>query len=171
MLCEKPLGRDADEAYEIWQRAAATGVKHMCAFNYRFVPAVRLAREMIDAGELGEIHHFRGRYLQDVGRRPAARRPGGSTERRPDRARSATSALTSSTSARYLVGRSRPFGALAHVIPSAPAAQVDDAFAAASSSSTARSARSRRHGCARAANRLAFEINGSRGRLRSTSSA
>ena len=39
----------------------------MCAFNYRFVPAVRLAREMIEAGELGEIHHFRGRYLQDWG--------------------------------------------------------------------------------------------------------
>src|SRR5439155_9733154 len=34
-------------------------------FNYRFVPAVRLARELIDAGELGEIRHFRGRYLQD----------------------------------------------------------------------------------------------------------
>ena len=65
VICEKPLGRDADEAYEIWRRVAATGVKHLCAFNYRFVPAIRLAREMIDAGELGEIRHFRGRYLQD----------------------------------------------------------------------------------------------------------
>ena len=67
VVCEKPLGRDAEESYEIWQRVAATGVKHMCAFNYRFVPAVRLARELIDAGELGEIRHFRGRYLQDWG--------------------------------------------------------------------------------------------------------
>ena len=67
VVCEKPLGRDADESYDIWQRVAATGVKHMCAFNYRFVPAVRLARELIDAGELGEIRHFRGRYLQDWG--------------------------------------------------------------------------------------------------------
>ena len=67
VICEKPLGRDADESYEIWRRVAATGVKHLCAFNYRFVPAVRLAREMIDAGELGEIRHFRGRYLQDWG--------------------------------------------------------------------------------------------------------
>ena len=65
VICEKPLGRDADEAYEIWRRVAATGVKHLCAFNYRFVPAVRMAREMIEAGELGEIRHFRGRYLQD----------------------------------------------------------------------------------------------------------
>ena len=37
----------------------------MCAFNYRFVPAVRLAREILEAGELGEIYHFRARYLQD----------------------------------------------------------------------------------------------------------
>ncbi len=65
VICEKPLGRGADESYDIWKRVAATGVKHLCAFNYRFVPAVRLAREMIDAGELGEIRHFRGRYLQD----------------------------------------------------------------------------------------------------------
>jgi predicted dehydrogenase len=65
VICEKPLGRDADESFDIWRRVAATGVKHLCAFNYRFVPAVRLAREMIDAGELGEIRHFRGRYLQD----------------------------------------------------------------------------------------------------------
>jgi predicted dehydrogenase len=67
VVCEKPLGRDAAESYEIWQRVAATGVKHLCAFNYRFVPAVRLARELIEAGELGEIRHFRGRYLQDWG--------------------------------------------------------------------------------------------------------
>jgi predicted dehydrogenase len=65
VLCEKPLGRDAAESFDTWQRVAATGVKHMCAFNYRFVPAVRLAREMIAAGEIGEIHHFRGRYLQE----------------------------------------------------------------------------------------------------------
>ena len=65
VLCEKPLGRSADEAYEIWSRVAATGVKHLCGFNYRFVPAVRLARELIEAGELGEIRHFRARYLQD----------------------------------------------------------------------------------------------------------
>ena len=67
VVCEKPLGRTAEESFEIWERVAATGVKHLCAFNYRFVPAVRLARELIDAGELGEIRHFRGRYLQDWG--------------------------------------------------------------------------------------------------------
>jgi predicted dehydrogenase len=65
VICEKPLGRDAAEAYDTWQRVDATGVKHMCAFNYRFVPAVRLARSIIESGELGEIFHFRGRYLQE----------------------------------------------------------------------------------------------------------
>ena len=65
VICEKPLGRDADESFAAWQRVAATGVKHMCAFNYRFAPAIRLAREIIDAGRLGEIRHFRARYLQD----------------------------------------------------------------------------------------------------------
>jgi predicted dehydrogenase len=67
VICEKPLGRDAAESYETWQRVQAAGVKHMCAFNYRFVPAVRLARQIIDSGDLGEITHFRGAYLQEWG--------------------------------------------------------------------------------------------------------
>jgi predicted dehydrogenase len=67
VICEKPLGRTAEESYDTWKRVDAAGVKHMCAFNYRFVPAVRLARELLEAGELGEIYHFRGRYLQEWG--------------------------------------------------------------------------------------------------------
>jgi predicted dehydrogenase len=43
----------------------AAGVKHMCAFNYRFVPAVRQVRHFIEQGLLGEIYHFRARYLQE----------------------------------------------------------------------------------------------------------
>ena len=100
MICEKPLGRDADESYDIWKQVAATGVKHLCAFNYRFVPAVRLAREMIEAGELGEIRHFRGRYLQDWGDDPsldtwrfASRRGGVGSARRPRHARGRPRAL------------------------------------------------------------------------------
>jgi len=65
VICEKPLGRDAVESHRIWKKVETTGVKHMCAFNYRFVPAVRLAREMLETGALGEIYHFRGRYLQE----------------------------------------------------------------------------------------------------------
>jgi predicted dehydrogenase len=70
VVCEKPLGRNADESFDIWQRVAATGVAHMCAFNYRFVPAVALARSMIKSGELGEIRHLRASYLQDWGNDP-----------------------------------------------------------------------------------------------------
>ena len=71
VVCEKPLGRTADESFEVWRRVAATGVKHLCGFNYRFVPAVRLARELIEQGDLGELRHFRGRYLQDWGDDPS----------------------------------------------------------------------------------------------------
>ena len=76
VVCEKPLGRDADESFEIWKRVEQAGVVHMCAFNYRFVPAVRLARQLIEQGELGEIRHFRGRYLQEWGATDA--KPGAS---------------------------------------------------------------------------------------------
>ena len=67
VLCEKPLGRDADESLAVWRAASTAGVKHMCGFNYRFLPAVRLAREMIASGALGEVRHFRAAYLQDWG--------------------------------------------------------------------------------------------------------
>jgi len=63
VLCEKPLGRNADEARAMLDAAEAAGVVHMCAFNYRFFPAIRLARELIAAGEIGEISHFRSRFL------------------------------------------------------------------------------------------------------------
>jgi predicted dehydrogenase len=65
IMCEKPLGRDADESHRMWAAATKAGVTNVCGFNYRFVPAVRLAREMLEAGELGEIYHFRGRFLQE----------------------------------------------------------------------------------------------------------
>jgi predicted dehydrogenase len=42
----------------------------MCGFNYRFVPAVRLAHDLVEAGEIGALVHFRGRYLQDWGTDP-----------------------------------------------------------------------------------------------------
>src|SRR5919106_4417093 len=57
-ICEKPLGRDAAESHETWQRVEAAGVKHMCAFNYRFVPAVRLAGGMDEGGGSGGSTHL-----------------------------------------------------------------------------------------------------------------
>jgi predicted dehydrogenase len=63
VLCEKPLGRDATEARRLWLEAERAGVVHMCGFNLRFLPAIRLARELVEAGELGEPVHFRARFL------------------------------------------------------------------------------------------------------------
>ncbi|MDQ6917855.1 MAG: Gfo/Idh/MocA family oxidoreductase [Candidatus Dormibacteraeota bacterium] len=65
LLCEKPMARDAAEAKQMLDAARRAGVKHMVAFNYRFVPAVRLAYDLIHTGRLGEIRHFRAAYLQD----------------------------------------------------------------------------------------------------------
>ncbi|HRW04418.1 MAG TPA: Gfo/Idh/MocA family oxidoreductase [Caldilineaceae bacterium] len=65
VLCEKPLGRTAEESKEMWDAVAKTGVKHMVAFNYRFVPAVRQIRKIVESGALGQIYHFRAQYLQE----------------------------------------------------------------------------------------------------------
>ncbi len=65
VICEKPLARNAEEARRMLEAVQRAGVKHACAFNYRFVPAVRLARQMIEQGRLGRIYHFRARYLQE----------------------------------------------------------------------------------------------------------
>ena len=65
VLCEKPLARSAEEAKQMLDAATKAGVKHMVAFNYRFVPAVRQMRELIESGALGQIYHFRAVYLQE----------------------------------------------------------------------------------------------------------
>ncbi len=65
IFCEKPLARTAEEAKEMLDAATKAGVKHMVAHNYRFVPAIRLARNLIDSGALGQIYHFRAVYLQE----------------------------------------------------------------------------------------------------------
>ena len=63
VLCEKPLAASADVAHRIWREVEAAGALHQCAFMYRFIPALALARQMVAAGELGEILHFRARFL------------------------------------------------------------------------------------------------------------
>ena len=60
---EKPLAPTAEAAYRVWQAVEAANVRNMCAFNYRFFPALQLARRMIDGGELGEILHYRSNFL------------------------------------------------------------------------------------------------------------
>ncbi|ELZ66881.1 oxidoreductase [Haloferax prahovense DSM 18310] len=65
VFCEKPLAPTLDEAKAMRDAARAADGVAGCAFNYRFVPAIRYAKGLIEDGELGEIRHVRGRYLQD----------------------------------------------------------------------------------------------------------
>ena len=65
ILCEKPLARTAKEAATMLEAVTKAGVKHAVAFNYRFVPAIRMAKDLIMSGKLGQIYHFRAVYLQE----------------------------------------------------------------------------------------------------------
>jgi predicted dehydrogenase len=65
VICEKPLANSLKEADRMLAAVRRAGVVHMVCHNYRRVPAVMLAERLIAAGELGEIRHFRGTYLQD----------------------------------------------------------------------------------------------------------
>ena len=68
VLCEKPLANTVDEARAMVaaaERARARGVRSMVGFNYRRVPAVALARQLVEQGRIGQVRHVRGAYLQD----------------------------------------------------------------------------------------------------------
>ncbi|HEY5386532.1 MAG TPA: Gfo/Idh/MocA family oxidoreductase [Thermoleophilia bacterium] len=169
VLCEKPLGRNAAESYEAWHAAQQARVKHMCAFNYRFVPAVRLAKEIIDAGDLGEIRHFRGRYLQE-----SLADPDAPMRWRLSREIAGSGALGDLGShvidlARYLVGEvSAITGATRTFVPERPGGKVDvdDAFEAivefdGGAVGTVEASRF----CIGRKNSFAWEINGSKGSI------
>lgn len=65
VFCEKPLASTLTLAREMLAAVRKAGVVHMVNFNYRCCPALALARQMIQAGEIGEVRHFRATYLQD----------------------------------------------------------------------------------------------------------
>ncbi|MDA4130135.1 MAG: Gfo/Idh/MocA family oxidoreductase [Thaumarchaeota archaeon] len=65
IVCEKPLGRNPRESEEMLRAVTKAGVKHMVGFNYRFIPAIRLARQLIEEGYIGKVLEFRAAYLQD----------------------------------------------------------------------------------------------------------
>ena len=66
VLCEKPLARDGREAAQMVEAVRRARVVNMVCHNYRRVPAIALAKQMIEAGELGDrIYHFYARYAQD----------------------------------------------------------------------------------------------------------
>ncbi|WP_159881644.1 Gfo/Idh/MocA family protein [Paenibacillus puerhi] len=65
LFCEKPLALTLADSREMLQAAEEAGVKHMIGFNYRFAPAVQLAKKLVEEGRLGQIYHFRAWFLQD----------------------------------------------------------------------------------------------------------
>ncbi len=65
ILCEKPLSMDGPEGLKMVQAVEKAGVPNMVWYNYRRVPAVTLAKQLIDEGRLGRIFHYRAKFLQD----------------------------------------------------------------------------------------------------------
>jgi predicted dehydrogenase len=65
ILCEKPLARTGPEALKMVQAVEKCGVPNMVWYNYRRIPAVTLAKQLIDEGRLGRIFHYRAKFLQD----------------------------------------------------------------------------------------------------------
>lgn len=65
ILCEKPLARNVAEGEEMVEAVAREGVPNIVWYNYRRVPAVALAKQLIEEGRLGKIFHFRSVFLQD----------------------------------------------------------------------------------------------------------
>ncbi len=133
VFCEKPLASSADEAHRLWKAVEQYGVMHRCAFLHRFIPAIQLARQMVEAGELGEIRHFRSTFaLNMLG-------ADGEVSWRFDRDRAGAGAIGDLGShhidvARFIVGEVRQVAAMAKTWTSDPAHRIDrindDAFTA-----------------------------------------
>lgn len=65
VMCEKPLGRTAAESAAMVAAVEKAGVPNMVWYNYRRIPAVTMAKQMIESGALGRIYHYRAKFLQD----------------------------------------------------------------------------------------------------------
>ena len=65
ILCEKPLARTGKEGLKMVQAIEKAGVPNMVSYNYRRIPAITLAKQLIDEGRLGRIFHYRAKFLQD----------------------------------------------------------------------------------------------------------
>jgi predicted dehydrogenase len=133
VFCEKPLAPDADTAFRLWSETAKTGVVHQCAFVFRFIPALRLARDIVRGGTIGDVLHFRSSYLMST-----ALEPGQPMSWRFDRAVAGTGAIGDLGAhhidqARFIVGEISEVGALGKThVPERDGrkVEVDDAFVA-----------------------------------------
>ena len=71
VICEKPMAVSLHDARRMRDAAASASGMAMCTFNYRFMPAVRLAKDLIDSGRIGTIYQMRVNYLQMAGHDPS----------------------------------------------------------------------------------------------------
>lgn len=69
ILCEKPLALNLGDALAMLRAAEGANVRHMTAFTYRFVPAMRYMSHLIESGAIGTLYHFRAQRFQDWGDR------------------------------------------------------------------------------------------------------
>ncbi|HEX6623142.1 MAG TPA: Gfo/Idh/MocA family oxidoreductase [Pyrinomonadaceae bacterium] len=175
ILCEKPLANNVADAERMLDAVRSGGSIRMLCHNYRRVPAVALAKRLIEEGRIGEVRHYRGTYLQDWLVNPDVPRVW-----RLEKSRAGSGALGdllshSADLARYLVGEiTEVCGMLKTFVPERPApggggvlpVEVDDAAltlvrfegGAVGSIEATRFATGRR-------NYNRFEINGSRGSI------
>ena len=114
LFCEKPLANTLSEAEQMLDAAQKNGCVHMICHNYRRAPAVSLARQLIEAGEIGNIYHYRATYLQEWLRNPEF-----PTRWRLDKSQAGSGALGdlfshSTDLARYLVGEISEVSAMLH---------------------------------------------------------
>jgi predicted dehydrogenase len=65
ILCEKPLARNFEESAEMVDAIEKAGVRNTVWYNYRRIPAVTLAKNIVASGKLGKIYHYRANFLQD----------------------------------------------------------------------------------------------------------
>jgi predicted dehydrogenase len=179
VFCEKPLARNAAEALEMLTAVRTAGVVHMCGFNYRFLPAVRLAKQLLAEGRCGRLLQFRARYLQS-----SLADPTFPFRWRSDHAHAGHGVLGDLGShlvdlACFLVGEPvRVSGSLATFVTERPLEDapdrrlpvtVDDAFQAiVEFAGGASGVLEASKVCLGSKNRLEFEVNGTDGSLRFT---
>ncbi len=176
LLCEKPLARDGREARRMWEGVRRDRIRHQVSYNYRFVPAIRLAREMIQAGDLGDIIHFRARYTDDTLTDPATPHTW-----RQDKRRAGSGVVGDIAShvldlARFLVGELKGVVGLSRVVvPRRPVAQGSRQTKVVDVEDIYEGVLEFRNGatgtlevsafCLGRKNYLTFEVNGTRGSL------
>jgi predicted dehydrogenase len=163
ILCEKPLATTLEEAEQMAQAAAK--LPTLVWFNYRRVPAVALAKHMLDEGRLGQIYHYRGLYLNESGNDPA--KVSGWRYRRSESGSGAMGDLLSHSldAALLLNGPLAGLTAMTHTF--AAGRDVDDAVAllAHFANGSLGTFEATRFGVGHR-NQHFFEIHGSRGMLR-----